>query len=121
MASVIFTHQQLERFNDRIKNCLDDDTCRAIFKTFLVKLKKPILLNALALWEAANRSSNSWDEDEMLELIDEVDEFNQCPLLSLQECEHKLDYTKGECCRILEKILHTFIMYLHRYHKACSC
>lgn len=120
MAAVKFTHQQIERFNDRIKNCIDDSSCRAIFKAFLEKLKKPILLKALILWEAAN-STESWDENKMLELIEEVDDFNENPLLSIQECQYKLDYTKGECCRILEKILPTFIKYLQKHHKAASC
>lgn len=120
MATIRFTPQQIERFNDRIKNCIDDSNCRAVFKVFLKKMKKPMLLDTLALWEAANRSNN-WDQDEMMELIEEVDDFNQNPLLSIQECQHKLDYTKGECCRILEKILPTFITYLQKHHKAGPC
>lgn len=121
MADIKFTHQQIERYNDRIKNCLEDSNCRPILKTYLVRFaKKPMWVDTLKLWEAVN-SINSWDEDRMLDLIEDVDDFNINPLLSIAECQHKLDYTKAECCRILEKALPTFITYLNKYHKSGSC
>lgn len=116
MAPVRFTQQQIERFNDRIKNCLEDAQCRGVFEHYLRVSHKPILLNALKLWVAAN-STDSFDEDRFLDLIDEVDGFNENPLLTLSECEHKLAYVKMETCRILEKIRLHFIEYLNTHHR----
>ncbi|KAJ8936370.1 hypothetical protein NQ314_012389 [Rhamnusium bicolor] len=115
MAEVKFTHQQIERFNDRIKNCLEDAQCRHILEHYLKISRKPVLHNALKLWMAAN-STTSFNDDEFFDLIDNVDGFNENPLLSISECEHKLSYVKLECCRILEKIRPYFIQYLSTHH-----
>lgn len=120
MANPKFTIQQLDRLSDRMKNCLDDTQCRTILKNYLQSLKKPMLLDTVKLWEAASNST-SWNEPVMMDLIEEIDDFNENPLLSISECQHKLDYTTGECCRILEKTLPKFIQYLNRHHKAGSC
>uniref|UniRef100_V5I7X5 Uncharacterized protein n=1 Tax=Anoplophora glabripennis TaxID=217634 RepID=V5I7X5_ANOGL len=116
MAEARFTPQQIERFNDRIKNCLEDAQCRGVFEHYLRISRKPVLYNALKLWVAAN-STDSFDEDQFLDLIDEVDGFNENPLLSLSECEHKLAYIKMETCRILDKIHRLFIEYLNTHHR----
>ncbi|XP_050311502.1 uncharacterized protein LOC126747054 isoform X1 [Anthonomus grandis grandis] len=116
MADIKFTLQQLERYNDRMKNCLSDPQCRPLLQKFLNLQRKPMFISALKLWEAANGTGN-WDEDRMLDLIEDVDDFNENPLLSIAECQHKLDYTKEECSRILNKVLPDFMNYLHRYHK----
>ncbi|KAJ8986163.1 hypothetical protein NQ317_005637 [Molorchus minor] len=115
MAGIKFTQQQIERLNDRIKNCLEDENCRTVLEQYLKNARKPVLYNALKLWVAAN-STNSFDEDYFLDLIENVDGFNENPLLSIAECEHKLLFVKTECCRILEKIRPYFIEYLNKYH-----
>lgn len=114
--SVTFTIQQIERFSNRIENCLTDQTCRLIFEKYLKIQKNPMWLNALKLWETAN-CTNTWNEAKMLDLIEEVDDFRENPLLTIAECQHKLDYTKEECCRILEKSLKSFSNYLNKYYK----
>ncbi|KAJ8957353.1 hypothetical protein NQ318_004832 [Aromia moschata] len=115
MAGLKFTQQQIERFNDRIRNCLEDEHCRTVLEQYLLQQRKPILHNALKLWVAAH-STTSFDEDRFLDLIEDVDGFNENPLLSISECEHKLSYVKLECCRILEKIRPYFIHYLSKNH-----
>ncbi|KAJ8923119.1 hypothetical protein NQ315_001672 [Exocentrus adspersus] len=117
MEQIKFTQQQIERFNDRIRNCLEDAQCRRLLEHYLKISRKPVLSNALKLWVAAN-STDSFDEDEFLDLIDEVDGFNENPLLTLSECEHKLSYVKMESCRILEKIRPYFIEYISTHHKS---
>lgn len=116
MAEVRFTQQQIERFNDRIQNCLEDERCRGIFAHYLKISRKPVLFNAFKLWVEAN-STDSFDEDKFLDLIDEVDGFNENPLLTISECDQKLSFLKIEACRILEKIRPHFIEYLNTHHR----
>ncbi|CAH0564020.1 unnamed protein product [Brassicogethes aeneus] len=116
MEQLRFTHQQIERFNDRIKNCIEDAECRKILEKFLQNPPRPVHLNALKLWKAAN-DRHAFDEDFFFDLIDEVSGFNENPLLTISECEHKLQYVKQECCRILEPIKSIFIDYLNKHHR----
>lgn len=116
MGEVKFTHQEIERFNDRIQNCLGDERCRNILKRYLEISHRPVLVNALNLWIEANKAV-SFDDDMFFDLIDEVQGFNDNPLLTIAECDQKLTYVKTEACRILAKILPHFIEYLHSCHR----
>lgn len=115
-----FTSQQIERFNDRIENLVGDEQCRNIFKGFLTDSRRQNLLNALKLWEEANASQN-FNEDFFFELFDDVSGFNEQPLLSINEHDHKLSYIKSECCRIMEPVKHIFIDYLNRHYRRLFC
>ncbi|RZC27647.1 hypothetical protein BDFB_000102 [Asbolus verrucosus] len=117
MASIKFPLQQIEKFNDRIENCLQDLSCRNIFEIYLTQSKKYNALNTLKLWTTAN-SGTSFSED-MYDLIDDVDGFNENPLLSISEHHQKLDYVKSECSRILNKhgTHKKFIQYLLENHR----
>lgn len=116
MANPIkFTVQEIDKFNDKISNVLDNAHCREVFCYFLRAQHKP-LLKTFLLWKEAHQR-NMYDEDTFLDLIEEIDDFNLNPLYSISECEHKLAFIKQECCRILEKIRPQFICYLNKNHK----
>ena len=118
MASTKFTTSQIEKFNDRIENCLNDSPCRCVFEFYLTNIiKKDNLVYTLKLWMKANESS-SFDDD-MFDYIDNVDGFNENPLLTLSESHQKFAYVKSECCRLFNKsdIHRRFIYYLVERHK----
>lgn len=115
MADTKFTIQEIERFNDKISNVLDNSHSREVLGKFLTTQRNPALMKTFSLWKEAHQR-NSYDEDTFLDLIEELDDFNVNPLYSLSECEHKLAYIKQECSRLLEKIRPQFILYLHKYH-----
>uniref|UniRef100_A0A6P7GVB5 Uncharacterized protein LOC114343343 n=1 Tax=Diabrotica virgifera virgifera TaxID=50390 RepID=A0A6P7GVB5_DIAVI len=114
MARVTFNTQDIDRFNDRIQNVLQNPPCRGIYRNYLFQYKR-MYLDAFKLWLEAN-DTKEYNEDKFLDLIEDVDEFNMNPLYSLQEHDHKIDYIKQECCRILEKTRASFIGYLRRHH-----
>lgn len=115
MENKKFTVPELERFNDKISNVLDNSCCREIFGRFLIMQRNPAIIKTLKLWEKAQAGS-SYDENSYLDEIEDIDAFNINPLYSISECEHKLTYIKQECSRILEKIHPQFMLYLHKYH-----
>ncbi|KAL1494970.1 hypothetical protein ABEB36_010469 [Hypothenemus hampei] len=122
-ATPTFSKEELIRFNDCIKVCLEDSRCLVCLQKYLEFLKKPMLLNTVKLWELVN-TTNSWNEMEIRDLIEAIDKFSDNPLLSISECQKKIDYTKGECCRILEeaRILPGFRDYLRKKHyKGGTC
>lgn len=110
-----FTDPELERFNDKISNVLDNSYCRQIFENFLTVQRNPALIKIFKLWEKAHQDT-SYDEDNYLDEIEEIDNFNINPLYSISECDHKLAYIKQQCSRLLEKIHPQFMLYLHKYH-----
>lgn len=116
MADKRFSLQEIERFNDKICNALDNSECREVLGKFLDAQKNPTLTKAYTLWKKAHQR-NFYDEDTFLDIIEEIDDFNINPLYSLAECEHKLAYIKQECARILERIHPQFILYLHKYYQ----
>lgn len=111
-----FTIQEIERFNDKISNALDNSQCREVLGKFLDAQKNPTLIKTYSLWKEAHQRT-SYNEDSFLDIIEEIDDFNINPLYSLSECDHKFAYIKQECARILEKIRPQFILYLHKYYQ----
>lgn len=117
MASKKFTVQEIERFNDRISNVLDNSDCRKVFEEFLLTQKNPTLIKTFKLWMKADENSQNSFKDDFFDIIEEIDDFNMSPLLSVSECDQKFAFVKQECSRILEKIRPQFIHYLHKYHQ----
>ncbi|CAH1100956.1 unnamed protein product [Psylliodes chrysocephalus] len=114
MAAMRFTDQDIDRFNDKISNVLQNTRCKQIYNNYLKKYSPPNC-NAFKLWEQAH-STKEYNEDLLLDMIEDVDGFNDNPLLTLAEPEHKLIYIKQECCRILEKSRSNFIQFLRTHH-----
>lgn len=115
-----FSVEDINRFSHKIENCLQDANCKNIFTIFLEKLRRRDLLRVLRLWEKADadlKSSSQFDEDAYLDIIEEIDDFNQNPFLSISECTSKYIFIKTECCRILSKILPQFVQHLRQYHR----
>lgn len=119
MAEHKFTLQQIDRFNDSIENCLRSATCCEIFKKYLMETKRNHLLDILRLWVKTNDpTSQSSSMEDIFDIIEEIDGFNENPLLSLSEPKLKLDYIRTECYRLLNQHnMHSkFLQYLRRYH-----
>lgn len=115
-----FSVEDINKFSHKIENCLQDKNCRSIFSVFLEKLRRRDLLRVLRLWEKADgdsKLSTNFDEDAYLDIIEEIDDFNQNPFLSISECVNKYIFVKAECCRILSKILPQFVQHLRQYHR----
>lgn len=115
-----FTTKEIDRFSDRIQNVLDNPDSRKLLNNYLQEVRRPDLLKVVKLWEDANlylKLSETFDEVVIMEAIDEIDEFNTNPFLSICENNNKLLYVKQECSRILSKILKNFIKYLEQFHK----
>lgn len=116
MADIKFTSEEINEFNHKISNVLDNSRCREVFYKYLCAQRHPVLIKTFKLWTEAHERK-SYDEDTFCDLVEEVDDFNVNPLYSLSECEHKIAYIKQECCRILEKQRDQFILYLFERHK----
>ncbi|CAH1383233.1 unnamed protein product [Tenebrio molitor] len=118
MADVTFQVQQIEKFSDKIENCLLDGACQSVFEYYLAHvIRKDNLLYTLRLWIKANQRLIF--DDDMFDLIDEVDGFNDDPLLTLAESHQKIAYVKTECCRLFNTsgIHQRFIDYLRANHQ----
>lgn len=111
MSQNHFTNREMDRFNDKISNVLDDLSVRPILRAFLKNY--PVKLKAFILWEKANEST-SYDNNTFDELIDDTDDFNMDPLNLISEDDDILVYIKQECCRILQPIHRIFIPYLDK-------
>jgi hypothetical protein len=112
---VKFTRQQIERFNDGIEYCLEDEDCASILQEFLLHTyKKDNLTRAFNLWTLANK--NSMLTDEIQDLIDEVDDFQRGDMDKMNPHE-QIEYVKRECCRLLAQCLKQFIAYLRKNHQ----
>ncbi|EFA13678.1 hypothetical protein TcasGA2_TC001394 [Tribolium castaneum] len=116
MADIKFPSKQIEKFNDRIENCLEDAACRSVLEFYLKTVMGIANLNnILKLWNKANASF----DDDIFDFIDEVDDFQDGPLLTLSESHLKVAYVKNECCRLFNKanIHQRFIQYLIDKHQ----
>lgn len=58
MDQIKFTEKDMEKFNDKIQNCLEDEGCLKIFQHYLEISDKPVLINALRLWIEANKTDS---------------------------------------------------------------
>lgn len=77
------------------------------------------LLRVLKLWERADddlRTNAIYMQEEYEDLFDRIDNFNEGPLLSINEYSQKLEYIKRECARILNLIRTQFIHYLKLHY-----
>lgn len=107
----IFTNDELDRFNDKIENCLCDEECKMLLKEY-IKKKKPPFRKVFRLWEMVNNENES--EEDLMDLIEEINSFNSNPLLSLAEKQQKMDYIKSECVRLLEPVRRDFVEHLRK-------
>lgn len=105
-----FTRNELDAFNDKIENCLNDEECVKLLKEY-IKKKKPPFRKIFRLWEMVNNENES--EEDLFELIEEISNFNKNPLLSIAESNEKICYIKSECIRILEGVRSDFVNYLN--------
>ncbi|KAB0793175.1 hypothetical protein PPYR_12795 [Photinus pyralis] len=113
-----FSKKEIDHLSDRMKNVLESAEARNIFNKYLHEVRRGDLLKVLVLWCKADlhlRESQVMS-DSFEDLIDEIDDFNTMPFLSINENNFKLLYVKQECCRILSKILNNFVKYLEKYH-----
>lgn len=120
MALPKFSIPDINSFAHRVHNCMENSACRQVFRLFLQNTGRRDLLRVLNLWERADsdlKSSRHFDEDHYLDTIEEIDGFNENPLLSLTEYSDKLNFIKMECCNLLQKIHQPFLKHLRDYHR----
>lgn len=114
-----FSIEEINIFSHRIENCLDDADCKQIFKQYLTDIGRKDLQQVLQLWDRADedlKTNATYMSEDYEDLVEEIDDFNANPFLSINEYAHKLEYVKMECARILSKILTQFIEYLKDHH-----
>lgn len=114
-----FTIEDINVFSHKIENCLNNAVCKQIFTNYLTTVRRRDLLRVLKLWDRADddlKTNALYMEDDYQDFIERIDDFNQGPLLSINEYSPKLEYVKRECARILNKIRTQFIQYLKLHH-----
>lgn len=133
MAPRKYTKQQIDHFNDRIGNVLNDIGARSDLEEYLKKYKFPVQSKVLRLWNKAN-SSKWYRRKDFQDDIEDIDGFSTKGLgKSIDQnssedddsddndeetsegepgTDSELIFIKQECCRILEKIRPQFIKYL---------
>lgn len=95
-------------------NVLEHPDCRTILKEYLVSTKKRNFDRILSLYVEAGDSLNSWDD--IMDMIDEIDNFNTNPLLSISENEQKMAFVLQQCEQMLAVVHASFMAYLEKHH-----
>lgn len=120
MAQSKFSIEELSKFSHKIETCLENNDCKEIFKSFLQSTRNKNLQRAFQLWEKAYNDIiqlNEFEEDEYMDIIERIDDFNPNPLLTINENKDKLIFIRMECSRILQKVHPRFIQYLSDKHR----
>lgn len=108
MGEIRFSKDEMNRFNDKIENVLENDKCRILFDKYLEVQDYPPFKKTLSLWIETN---NGIQMDICIVLIEEIDDFNRDILKSASDGELPA-LIKQECSRILSQIHPKFMVYL---------
>lgn len=109
-----FSKEELNNFALRTRNILENSDCRLILKNYLLSTKKRHFLKVLTLYEETSDSRSLWDD--IMDLIDEIDNFNTNPLLSISENSLKFAYVQQQCEQMLENVRPVFVRYLEEHY-----
>lgn len=109
MPGIKFSINEVDEFGDRIKNVLENDKCRNVFKEYLYQ-NHANKIRIVDLWLKADQMA-SYDSS-LLDSIEKEDHFTRDILAGNAGDKEKLAFIKNVCERKVEDIRNEFIKYL---------
>lgn len=119
---MVFTSKDLDTFNDKIQNILENDKARSILEAFLKRTRRKNLYSVVQLWISARMLENptNSDLDDVMDMAWEVDGISHTDLEEARTQSNFLELVQNLCYNmntLWTAVIHKDIMDELKKHK----